>query len=200
MEALELLDVISKNESSKVQLKERADDAYKLATEMVAFSNSEGGLLIIGVNAKTGALNGLPFDEIETTNHLLSNAASDNVKSPIIIFTEQVSVNGHTLIVARIKEGSDKPYRDNKGIVWVKNGSDKRKVVSNDELLRMLQSSGNLSADEEAVANTTHNDIDTNFFKEFVQTKTGKAFAELGQSLPQILNNMGFAKDDKLYK
>lgn len=200
MEALELLDIISKNESSKVQLKERADDAYKLATEMVAFSNSEGGLLIIGVNAKTGALNGLPFDEIETTNHLLSNAASDNVKSPIIIFTEQVSVNGHTLIVARIKEGSDKPYRDNKGIVWVKNGSDKRKVVSNDELLRMLQSSGNLSADEEAVANTTHNDIDTNFFKEFVQKKTGKAFAELGQSLPQILNNMGFAKDDKLYK
>lgn len=198
MEALELLDIISKSESSKVQLKERADDAYKLATEMVAFSNSEGGLLIIGVNAKTGALNGLSFDEIETTNQLLSNAASDNVKSPIIIFTEQVSVNGHTLIVARIKEGSDKPYRDNKGIVWVKNGSDKRKVVSNDELLRMLQSSGNLSADEEAVANTTHNDIDTNFFKEFVQKKTGKAFVELGQSLPQILNNMGFAKDDKL--
>ncbi len=198
MEALELLDIISKGESSKVQFKERIDDSYKVATEMVAFSNSEGGLLIIGVNAKSGALNGLPFEEIETTNQLLSNAASDNVKSAIIIFSEQVPVNGNTLIVARIREGSDKPYRDNKGIIWVKNGSDKRKVVSNDELLRMLQSSGNLSADEEAVANTTHNDIDTNFFKDFVQKKTGKDLAELGQSMPQILNNMGFAKDEKL--
>lgn len=198
MEAVELLEIISKGESSKVQFKERSDDAYKLAIEMVAFSNFEGGLLIIGVNSKTGILNGLSFAEIETTNQLLSNAASDNVKSPIMIFSEQVSVNGHTVIVARIKEGSDKPYRDNKGIVWAKNGSDKRKVVSNDELLRMLQSSGNLSADEEAVANTTHDDIDLKFFKDFVQKKTGKTFSDLGQSLPRILNNMGFAKGDTL--
>lgn len=198
MEAIELLDIISKGESSAVQFKERVNDAYKIAIEMVAFSNSEGGLIIIGVNNKTGALNGLSFEEIETTNELLVNAASDNVKSPITIFTEQVSVNGQTLIVVRIKEGSDKPYRDNKGIVWIKNGSDKRKVVSNDELLRMLQSSGNLAADEEPVTNTTYNDIDTDFFKDFVQKKTGKSFDKLDQSLPKLLNNMGFAKDEQL--
>lgn len=198
MEAIELLDIISKGESSTVQFKERVNDAYKIAIEMVAFSNSEGGLIIIGVNNKTGALNGLSFEEIETTNELLVNAASDNVKSPITIFTEQVSVNGQTLIVVRIKEGSDKPYRDNKGIVWIKNGSDKRKVVSNDELLRMLQSSGNLAADEEPVTNTTYNDIDTDFFKDFVQKKTGKSFDKLDQSLPKLLNNMGFAKDEQL--
>ena len=198
METIELLDIISKGESSAVQFKERVNDAYKIAIEMVAFSNSEGGLIIIGVNNKTGALNGLSFEEIETTNELLVNAASDNVKSPITIFTEQVSVNGQTLIVVRIKEGSDKPYRDNKGIVWIKNGSDKRKVVSNDELLRMLQSSGNLAADEEPVTNTTYNDIDTDFFKDFVQNKTGKSFDKLDQSLPKLLNNMGFAKDEQL--
>ena len=198
METIELLDIISKGESSAVQFKERVNDAYKIAIEMVAFSNSKGGLIIIGVNNKTGALNGLSFEEIETTNELLVNAASDNVKSPITIFTEQVSVNGQTLIVVRIKEGSDKPYRDNKGIVWIKNGSDKRKVVSNDELLRMLQSSGNLAADEEPVTNTTYNDIDTDFFKDFVQNKTGKSFDKLDQSLPKLLNNMGFAKDEQL--
>ena len=198
METIELLAIISKGESSAVQFKERVNDAYKIAIEMVAFSNSKGGLIIIGVNNKTGALNGLSFEEIETTNELLVNAASDNVKSPITIFTEQVSVNGQTLIVVRIKEGSDKPYRDNKGIVWIKNGSDKRKVVSNDELLRMLQSSGNLAADEEPVTNTTYNDIDTDFFKDFVQNKTGKSFDKLDQSLPKLLNNMGFAKDEQL--
>ena len=198
MEAIELLDIVAKGESSTVQFKERVNDAYSIATEMVAFSNSQGGLLIIGVNNRTGALNGLSFEEIEAANQLLVNAASDNVKSPITIFTEQVSVSGQILIVVHIKEGSDKPYRDNKGVVWVKNGSDKRKVVSNDELLRMLQSSGNLAADEEPIANSTYNDIDIDFFKKFVQKKTGKSFDTLDQSLPQILNNMGFAKDDKL--
>ena len=125
-------------------------------------------------------------------------AASDNVKSPIIIFTEQITVNGQTLIVVQIKEGTDKPFKDNKGIIWVKNGSDKRKVVSNDELMRMLQSGGNIAADEEQVANTTNNDIDIDFFKDFFQKKTGKSFDGVGQSLPQVLNNMGFAKNDKL--
>lgn len=198
METIELLDIISKGESSFVQFKERVNDAYSIATEMVAFSNSQGGLLIIGVNDKTGALNGLSFNEIQATNQLLVNAASDNVKSPITIFTEQVSIDAHTLIVVQIKEGSDKPYRDNKGIVWVKNGADKRKVISNEELLRMLQSSGNLAADEEPVVNSTYNDIDVDFFKTFVQKKTGKSFDALDQSLPQILNNMGFAKNEKL--
>lgn len=198
MEPIELLDIIAKGENSTIQFKERVNDAYSIATEMVSFSNSEGGLIIIGVNDKTGSLNGLSFDEIQNTNSLLVNAASDNVKGPITIITEQVVVNDQTLIVTKIKEGSDKPYRDNKGIVWVKNGSDKRKVVSNDELLRMLQSSGNIAADEEQVANTTLNDIDINSFKIFVKNKTGKSLDELGQSLPQILGNMGFAKDNKL--
>lgn len=198
METIELLDIISRGESSTAQFKERVNDAYSIATEMVAFSNSQGGLLIVGVNDKTGALNGLSFDEIQATNQLLVNAASDNVKSPITIFTEQVSIDAHTIIVVNIKEGSDKPYRDNRGIVWVKNGADKRKVISNEELLRMLQSSGNLAADEEPVADSTYNNIDIDFFKTFVQKKTSKSFDALDQSLPQILNNMGFVKDEKL--
>ncbi len=198
MEAIDVLDIISRGESSTVQFKERVHDAYSIATEMVAFSNSQGGLILIGVNDKSGTLNGLSFDEIQTTNQLLVNAASNNIKSPITFFSEQVSINGQTLIVVRIKEGPNKPYRDNKGVVWTKNGSDKRKVESNDELLRMLQSSGNIAADEEPVLSSTFNDININFFKDFVQKKTGKSFNELNQALPQILNNMGFAQDEKL--
>ncbi len=198
MEAIELLDIIAKGESSAVEFKERVNNAYSIATEMVAFSNLQGGLLISGVNDKTGALNGLSFDEIQATNKLLVNAASDNVKSPITIFSEQVSIDDHTIIVVHVKEGSDKPYKDNKGIPWVKNGATTRKVLSNDELLRLLQSSGNIAADEEPVTNSTYNDIDIDLFKDFVQKKTGKSFDASGQSLPQILNNMGFAQDEKL--
>src|SRR3954470_20432709 len=102
METIELIDIISRGESSTVQFKERVNDAYSIATEMVAFSNSEGGYIIIGVNDKTGGLNGLTFEEIQNTNQLLVDAASDNVKSPIIIFTETVPVSGSNLIVVRI--------------------------------------------------------------------------------------------------
>ena len=204
MEPLELSELIQRGESSAIQFKERIikgkqSDAYDIAVEMVAFSNTSGGLIIIGVNDKTGSLNGLSFQEIEATNQLLLNASSDNVKSPIIIFTEQVKINEHTLIVTHIKEGKEKPYRDNKGIIWVKNGSDKRKVVSNDELKRLLQSGGNLLAEEEPVYSTTINNFDEELFSSFFEKKNkGKKVSDLNQSLIQILNNLGFAKDETL--
>ncbi len=199
MKPIELLNVIARWESSTVQFKERVNDAYSIATEMVAFSNSLGGFIIIGVNDKTGDLNGLSYGEIQATNQLLANAASDNVKSPITIFTGQVSVNEQTLIFVCIKEGSDKPYRDNKGIIWVKNGSDKKKVVSNDKLLRMLQSSGNLTADEEPVVNSTFNDIDISVFKDFVRKKTGKGLDTLYENLT-LSGLLLFGKNPQRYK
>lgn len=44
MVSSELLKIISLGESSTVQFKERVDDAYKLDTELVAFSNSRVGV------------------------------------------------------------------------------------------------------------------------------------------------------------
>lgn len=83
MNALEVLDLIQKGESSLVKFKERVNDAYKLGTELVAFSNVKGGTLLIGVNDKTGEISGLSFEELQASNQLLANAASDNVKAPI---------------------------------------------------------------------------------------------------------------------
>jgi len=198
MDALELLDIIQKGESSTIQFKVRVNDAYKLGTEMVAFTNTNGGKIIIGVDDKTGELKGLSFKEIEETNELLANTATNNVKPPIFITTETVEIDGNKIIVAEISEGISKPYTDNKGIIWVKNGSDKRKVTSREEIARLLQSSGNMYADETIVQGTTSNDIIIDFFKEFILEKTGKPFEELGLSIDEILTNMGFMKDGQL--
>lgn len=198
MDALELLDLIQKGESSKVQFKVRINDAYKVGTELVAFSNTKGGTLIVGVNDKTGEINGLSFEELKTTNQLLANAASENVKSPIYIYTETVEVSGEKLVVAQISEGTSKPHMDNKGIIWVKNGSDKRKVIAKEEIARLLQSSGNIYADEALVNGTTINDIDEDFFKSFIKSKTKKTIEELGLSISELLSNMRMLKNGTL--
>jgi len=198
MDALELLDLIQKGESSEVQFKIRVNDAYKTGTEMVAFSNTKGGLLIIGIDDKTGNINGLSYDELQATNQLLANAASDNVKPPIYIYTETVEVSDNKVVIAQISEGISKPHTDNKGIIWVKNGSDKRKVVTKEEMARLLQSSGNLFADETLVNGTTINDIDEDFFKDFIKSKTKKTISELGLSISGMLSNMGMLKDGAL--
>ena len=135
---------------------------------MVAFSNTQGGMLIIGINDKTGAVSGLSFEEIQQTNTLLVNAASENVKPAIIITTETVNIEGQNVIIATIPQGRDKPYKDNKGIIWVKNGSDKRKVFSNSELRVMMQSCRTLSADGDSIAGSSYKDISEPTLKNFL--------------------------------
>jgi predicted HTH transcriptional regulator len=198
MDALELLDLIQKGESSVVQFKVRINDAYKTGTEMVAFSNTKGGLIIIGVDDKTGDIDGLSFKEIANTNQLLANAASDNVRPQIFIETETVEVENKNVIVANISEGLSKPHTDNKGIIWLKNGSDKRKVVAREEMARLLQSSGNLFADETIVNGTTINDINEKLLGRFIEKKHEKSIDELGLPLSELLSNMGMLKSGNL--
>ena len=122
-------------EVTKVQFKERINDKYDAGCELVAFSNTHGGTLVVGINDKTGELNPLSYQEAQETTNLLGNMASDNVIPGILLAIESVEVEGGCLVVAQVKEGLNKPYHDNKGIVWVKNGADKRKVFDNAEYI-----------------------------------------------------------------
>ena len=185
-------------ESSKVQFKVRVNNANSIGAEMVAFSNTEGGMIIVGIDDKTGNISGLSYEELQSTNQLLSNSAFNNVKPPIYIYTETVKVEDQNVIVALISEGTSKPHMDKNGSIWVKNGSDKRRVTVKEEIARLLQSSGNLYADETIVNGTTVNDIDEKYFQKFVLAKTKKSIEELGQSTTTILSNLGMLKDGKI--
>lgn len=62
-------------EVTKVQFKERITDKYDVGCEMVAFCNSHGGQLVIGINDKTGAMNPLSYQEVQETTNLQLPAA-----------------------------------------------------------------------------------------------------------------------------
>lgn len=130
----DILKQINAGEVSVVQFKERILDKYDIACELVAFSNSHGGKLVVGIKDKTGETNTLSYSEVQETTNLLSDIASENVVPSILIKIDTVEVEDGNLVVATVKEGLNKPYHDNKGIVWVKNGADKRKVFDNAEL------------------------------------------------------------------
>lgn len=167
-------------EVSTVQFKERLMNNYEIGCELVAFSNTRGGQLIIGINDVTGNLNPLSYSEVQETTNLLSNIASDNVVPNILLDIDTVAVESGSVVVAKIKEGLNKPYHDNKGIVWVKNGADKRKVFDNAELAEMMADCGNFMPDEAAVNNATVDDLDENTIKDFLYNKFGNVLIKKG--------------------
>ena len=152
-------------EVTKVQFKERIVDVYDVACELVALSNTRGGQLVIGINDKTGQLNSLSYQEVQETTNLLANMASENVIPAILLDVETVEAEGGSVIVAHVKEGLNKPYHDNKGIIWVKNGADKRKVFDNAELAEMMTECGSFTPDEAAVRDATIDDLDEQTLK-----------------------------------
>jgi predicted HTH transcriptional regulator len=198
MEVSELLDIINKGESSKVQFKERMPHIESMAYELIAFSNSDGGMIIFGVNDKTGDLNGLNFSEIANLNSQLVNIASNNILPPINITTDTVTVNGNNLVVVTVPQGDEKPHKDRSGNIYIKNGSDKRRVTSNIEISRLLQHSRYIYADEMPVHDSSISEIDMYSFETFVKKRFNKNIAEFDISLSQILENLHLAKNGML--
>lgn len=166
-------------EAGQVQFKERIvnkDDKYEIGCEMVAFCNSHGGRLIIGINDKSGEINALSYQELQETTNLLTNIASENVIPNVLIEVENTPVTGGAVVVATIPEGKNKPYHDNKGVIWVKNGADKRKVFDNAELAEMMSECGNFDPDEAAVPNATISDLDADTIKLYLLSRFAPVF------------------------
>jgi hypothetical protein len=82
MKKSDLKTIVAKGEDSHLQFKKDIRNADALAAEMVAFSNSEGGRILIGVT-DAGEPAGVPREEVGRINQLISNAASQHVRSPI---------------------------------------------------------------------------------------------------------------------
>ena len=213
----DILKQIKAGEVSGVQFKERILDKYDIACELVAFSNSHGGKLVIGIKDKTGEINAMSYSEVQETTNFLSDIASENVVPSILIKIDTVEVEEDNLVVATVKEGLNKPYHDNKGIVWVKNGADKRKVFDNAELAEMMTDCGSFAPDEAGVRDATVNDLDATTIKLFLGNRfervlekkglTGDAFNEAsldmicsaiakGHDCEKILRNLRFIRPD----
>lgn len=197
MEALEIIEILERGEDSQHQFKENFTNAESLAGEMVAFSNSTGGIIIIGTD-DNGKPVGLSSDDIKRLNQLISNTATNNVKNPINPITENIKIGDNLLLIVHVSEGIDKPYMDNNGVVWVKSGSDKRRVTSKEELRRLFQSSDLIHADEVPISGTTENDLDNEYFKSYYQKFYEEKIDQSGLPLIQLLNNLNLAGNDKL--
>ena len=195
MTAKSILTQIALGEDSTHQFKVDVRNGESLAAEMAAFANSGGGTLYIGV-ADDGATTGLTKEGVARINQLISNAASQLVRSPLTVQTENVALeNGRLVIVLRVPQGIDKPYFDKNGVIWLKTGADKRRVNSKEELRRLFQMTDQFHTDE-LPTKAGIDKLDKLRFRDFLRDVYQQALPETQQGLTQLLQNMNLASDD----
>lgn len=192
----EILDLINRGEDSRTQFKENFSNVDQLAAEMTAFSNARGGVILVGIS-DNGEIKGLSRADIRGLNQLISNAASENVKPPITPLTEIMEIEDKLVLVIDIKQGINKPYCTHKNVFFTKVGADKRKI-SREELLRLFQESGQLSADEMPVPGATAEDLNFYKFNKFFQDNYEQTIKDSGQPMEKLLTNLNLFKDEKL--
>lgn len=197
MEESKLLEIAANGEDGSHQFKEDVNNQDSLAAELVAFSNSGGGCIFIGI-ADDGSLHPHNNTSISRLNQLISNAASQSVRPPINPNTENVAVSGGIVIVVSVNDGLRKPYTDAQGQIWVKSGSDKRRVTAIEEMQRMFQASRLVHADDQPVPGTTISDLDEEYFSLFYEKRFGQPIDKQSEPLQQILMNMRFLRDGML--
>lgn len=197
METTELIDLLSRGEDSRQQFKTDMNNADALAAEIVAFSNTAGGRIFIGVN-DDGSVRGLSSADVARLNMLIANVASQVVRPAVNPLTENVPHPAGTVLVLSIAEGVNKPYMDKNGAIWVKNGSDKRRATSREELQRLFQQAGLVHADETPVAGLSVGDVDMPYFETFFEQQFGEPLAQHNQPLPQLLTNMNLMNQGQL--
>lgn len=155
----ELLGLIAAGESSRVELKRDDSSPDKVAREMVAFANHEGGTILLGVEDDR-TVTGLTRWDVE---EWVMNIARESVEPPIVPDFETVPevAPGRRVAVIRVprgytlhalKEGRRRTY-------LIRVGSTNR-VMDREEIARLLSQRGDVRAELRPVPGTAWTDLD----------------------------------------
>ncbi len=101
-----LLQMIREGEHLKLDFKFCITDSRKIARSLVAFANTEGGSLLIGVK-DNGSIVGVQSDE---EYYMAEAAAKIYAKPPILFFTKQWHYEAKTVLQIRVHPSPDRPH------------------------------------------------------------------------------------------
>jgi len=121
----EIRELIKEGENQKVEFKEEVV-ANKLAKELVAFANTNDGIILIGVDDE-GVIKGI--NDQKNFEEDIRNIAQNNCKPSILIpEIKEYTINNNNkkVLAIFVPQGRHKPYLRNDGKLFVRRGSTSR--------------------------------------------------------------------------
>lgn len=162
----ELLEIIANGENSGVEFKRDGLQNQDLAKELVAFSNLEGGMVILGVE-DDGSIFGLTRENLE---EWVMSTCRDKIRPAIIPFFEVIRgiEPDKDLAIIRVERGFDvhSLWHNNRNTYYIRVGSQTREPTSQ-ELGRLFQQRGTFRADLRPVSGATILDLDRRRLKDY---------------------------------
>lgn len=137
MKLKDLKNLIATGESSFLEFKHKVASPEKIAKEMVAFANTNGGRILIGVN-DNGELAGI--ESYYEEEFWLNQAANDVCVPPINIKIEMVHAGKKDVLVVEVPESDNKPIAvkgKSKRTVYIR--QEDENIIATDDRVEILK-------------------------------------------------------------
>lgn len=108
MNQKKLARIIDGGEGLRVEFKQRFSTHEKISKEIIAFANTRGGYLIVGVDDDKSIYG---VDSEKSVTELLREAADKYCEPPIELNIEYVEIEDKELVIVEIAESKNKPHR-----------------------------------------------------------------------------------------
>lgn len=174
--------LITQGENAQLEFKSADVRPDSVAREIVAFANTLGGTLLIGVE-DDGVISGIREDNLDTW---IANISRNNIIPALSLDVTHVTIEGKTVCVVTIPKGKDKPYQTLDGKYWLRIGSTNR-TATKEELSRLFQQAGLVHFDTAPVADTGIEGIDFRLVDHYYRTYYDTAFIDLPDDEQQSL-------------
>ena len=155
----ELLEIIANGENSGVEFKRDDLRTQDLAKELVAFSNLEGGMVLLGVE-DDGTITDLTRQDLE---EWVMSVCRDKIRPAIVPFFEVVRgvKDNNDVAIVRVIRGYDVHalWHNNTNRYLMRVGTQSREA-SQEELTRLFQQRGSIRAELRPVSGATLANLD----------------------------------------
>jgi len=162
---MSILKLIAQGENSSIEFKQVEVRPDGLAKELVAFSNTSGGVVLIGVDDNGNIIGTEARPDIE---EWVVNIVRNNVIPAISPKIEKQEINGKTIVIIEVDRGQDKPYQSIDGKYWLRVGSTNR-MATKEELSRLFQQAGLVHYDIAPLDSTSILDLDERKLNQYWQ-------------------------------
>ena len=163
----ELIEKIILGEDATIEFKREMPHRNSLADEIAAFANTQGGVILIGVDDDRNIV-GLELQELDRVEKTVVEICEDSIEPTVPIFTEKKRIDDKNILKIVVPR-SLFVHKTPNGY-FTRQGSSKREMPT-DQLARLLQSRSQariITFDEQLVPNTHKKTLREPLYQRFI--------------------------------
>lgn len=143
MNRKKVLELIEQGEGLHIEFKQRFSTYEKMAKELIAFANTSGGFLILGVDDDKSIYG---IESEKSDYELIKETAEKYCEPPIDFQTHLFEIENKEIMVVEISESNNKPHRIqdykkeldlNSALVYLRVND--KSILASKEMIKLLQ-------------------------------------------------------------